>query len=162
MRNLPAVTLFVCPLRTPANAGMIFRIAEGFGVKKIYFEKSAALKQETVIKKKSRGASALVPFEITDSLEPVIHDFLSEPGTWLIGLENTNEAMNIHLWKPEKNIPLRDIGILAGSENTGIPEKYLHLCHCVCNIPMFGKLTSHNVHVAVAIGLYEIYRTFTV
>ncbi|MCX8081301.1 MAG: hypothetical protein N3F09_08705 [Bacteroidia bacterium] len=77
----------------------------------------------------------------------------------MIGLENTPEAVPLQQIGNSLHTGHRKIGILAGSENLGIRDHLIKLCDVVAKIPMYGKLHSHNVHVSIAIGLYEITRT---
>ncbi|MCX8081302.1 MAG: hypothetical protein N3F09_08710 [Bacteroidia bacterium] len=76
----PKIFIFCCSLRIPRNAGMICRIADGFGVKKIFFEGSQALQNPLVIKKTSRSASQFVEHEIVSRLDDFLEDFKKSGG----------------------------------------------------------------------------------
>jgi 23S rRNA (guanosine2251-2'-O)-methyltransferase len=152
----PEFFLFCCPLRTPRNAGMICRIADGFAVKKIYFQGSKAIHNPLVIKKTSRGASGFVDFEIVGDLLEVVHSFKSSDKSALIGLENMANALPLNTINEHLCRDIEKIGLLAGSENMGISDDLLALCDYIVKIPMMGKLNSHNVHVSIAIALFEL------
>ncbi len=152
----PEIFLFCCPLRTPRNAGMICRIADGFAVNKIYFQGSNAIHNPFVIKKTSRGASGFVDFEIVEDLFDVIHSFKSNNNSVLIGLENMTNALSLNTINEHLSRDIEKIGLIAGSENMGISDDLLALCDYIVKIPMMGKLNSHNVHVSIAIALFEL------
>lgn len=158
-KTAPEIFLFCCPLRTPRNAGMICRIADGFAVSKIYFQGSKAIHNPLVIKKTSRGASAFVDFEIVDELFDVIRSFKSNQKSMLIGLENLENALSLNTFNKHLNQDIEKIGLIAGSENLGISDDLIALCDYIVKIPMMGKLNSHNVHVSIAIALYELRKT---
>lgn len=140
---------------------MICRIADGFDVKKIYFQGSKAIHNPLVIKKTSRGASGFVDFEIVEDLFDFILSFKSQKKSALIGLENMVNALPLNTINDHLSRDIEKIGLLAGSENLGISDKLLISCDYVVKIPMLGKLNSHNVHVSVAIALYEL-RKFSI
>jgi 23S rRNA (guanosine2251-2'-O)-methyltransferase len=50
------------------------------------------------------------------------------------------------------------MGILMGSEETGISPEYLKKCDTLLSIPMRGETSSLNVSVAAGIMIYEVLR----
>jgi len=78
--------------------------------------------------------------------------FLKDSGMRIVG---ASEKGNAQLFEAELSGPL---GIIMGSEETGISPEYLKKCDAMLNIPMRGETSSLNVSVAAGIMLYEVVR----
>jgi len=139
-------------VQVPNNVGMIFRLAEAFGVEKIYLTGGSIAPPNQKISKASRRTVREVDFEIVESTAEVVA-LLKKEGFSVIGLEVTRAS-----------IPLRDfdfkakekIALVLGSEKNGISEATLSQLDACTVIPMLGKTTSLNVATALGIALYEV------
>ena len=133
------------------NFGAIARSAECFGVDAILnpFKGASAINADAM--KTSAGALNHIPvcrvFEFKETIE-----YLSNSGLKIIGCsEKGNETILTALFTGP-------IGLVMGSEEKGISEEILNLCHHKVTIPIEGKVGSLNVSNAASVFLYECIR----
>lgn len=149
-------------IRSLHNVGSIFRTADGAGVKKIFLTGCTAkpidefgfVKKE--IRKTALGAEKIVAWEYCRDIGRLIKKLKKSyygSGTSVIGLEQTNAAIDYKNFKPE--FPL---ALIVGNEIRGLSKKVLERCDAIIQIPMRGKKESLNVAVACGIAIYEILR----
>ena len=131
-------SIAVCRAKNPFNIGAIIRVAHSFLVKEIfligtepYYEKAAMgmHKYETIVEPEDEAAF----------LELV-------KGRPLLGVERDHARST--LW--EAKMP-KDVVLLLGSEDDGIPPVLLEACDDVLAIPMYG--INHSYPVAIAAGM---------
>jgi tRNA G18 (ribose-2'-O)-methylase SpoU len=139
-------------IRTPENVGMIFRVAEAFGIQKIIFTKNSPNTENTKVKKTSRNTFKELNSIWVDHLKDEVLELRKKEFT-IIGLEITNQSISIQNIRFDK---FEKIALVIGSERNGISQEILNLIdHCI-EIPMTGKNSSMNVVNALSIALYEI------
>ncbi len=139
-------------LRTPENVGMVLRVAEAFGIKKVYFTGTYSIQLTTKVKRASRNTYQLTDHSFNENTLEVLED-LKKLQYDLVALEITN-----------KSIPIRDflfenysrLAIVIGSERNGISEDSLSVISDAVHIPLYGENSSINVVNALSIALYEI------
>lgn len=133
------------------NFGAIARTAEGAGVDAIVFpaKGSASINADAV--KTSAGALHHLPICRVKDLEATIKE-LKASGIAIVGF---TEKADKDIYDHDLRGPL---GLLMGSEDTGIHPKHLRHCDILASIPMHGKIESLNVSVSAGIGMYEIIR----
>ena len=144
------ITIVCYAIRTPENIGMCFRIAESFGVQKIYLHENSPTIENKIVKKTARNTIHQITHDIYTDFNEIIHQ-LKEEGNSIIGIEITDKSINIqdfHFKNHEK------IVLLLGSERNGI--KNTNLLDKTIAIPMYGKNSSMNVIHSLAITLYEV------
>ncbi len=141
-------------IRSPENAGMIFRISEAFGVQKIYFSETSPKTDNTRLKRAARNTQHSIRYEYSENLKDVLNQ-IKKDGFELIGIEitNTSKAINKISFSSHKKIAL-----VIGAEKNGISDEILNLLDYCVHIPMYGKNSSMNVVNALAISLYEVRR----
>lgn len=150
------ITIVCDAIRTPENIGMCFRIAESFGVQKIYFhENSPSLENRKVIKT-ARNTIPQIHHEMYSDFNDVVKN-LKEEGNTIIGIEITDKSINIQDFEFKNH---EKIVLLLGSERNGI--KNIDLVDYTIAIPMFGRNSSMNVIHSLAITLYEVTNQLTV
>ncbi len=150
------ITIVCDAIRTPENIGMCFRIAESFGVQKIYFhENSPSLENRKVIKT-ARNTIPQIHHEMYSDFNNVVKS-LKEEGNTIIGIEITDKSINIQDFEFKNH---EKIVLLLGSERNGI--KNIDLVDYTISIPMFGRNSSMNVIHSLAITLYEVTNQLTV
>jgi 23S rRNA (guanosine2251-2'-O)-methyltransferase len=141
-------------IRSLYNVGSIFRIADAFGVTKIYLTGYTGTPGNPFHKKKiakvALGAENFIPWEHSESAQAVIR-VLKKQKFSIIGLENNTKSVSLTKFKPK--FPL---ALLLGEERQGIAKPLLKLCDKVVEIPMVGKKESLNVSVAFGIAAYKI------
>lgn len=156
--------VLVCDkIRTPENIGMILRVAEGFGVEKIYFDKESPSPGTRSVKRISRDANKLVDFEMSDNVAETLRILKAENYT-SIALEITSHSKPItelRVWKDTSTGPmaigtLTKFALVLGAERNGISKELLDLCDEKYHIEMFGTNSSMNVVNALSIALFEI------
>lgn len=139
-------------LRTPENVGMLFRISEAFGVKKIFLVgETPNLDNKKVLRTARSTEKKLIIKSIISSKELI--KTLKKEEYFLIGLEYTSTSKNI------KNYNFKDcnnIALFIGAERFGISDDILRQLDDTIHIEMFGKNSSINVINALGICLYEI------
>jgi len=141
-------------ISSPENIGSLFRIADAFGLEKIYLSGHSPIPQNPKIKKTSRSTEKSVFFEYQDDPKEIISE-LKKSGYTIISLEITTSSIDIRELKIH---PDEKICLILGSENEGINQDLLDLSDHTMHIPMHGQNSSMNVAAACAIACWEIIR----
>ena len=144
------ITIVCDAIRTPENIGMCFRIAESFGVEKIFLHENSPSTENRIVKKTARNTISQIPYELYSDFEQTIHQ-LKKVGNTIIGIEVTDESINIQDFDFASE---EKIVLLLGSERNGIKD--IHLVDKTVAIPMYGRNSSMNVIHSLAIVLYEV------
>ena len=144
------ITIVCDAIRTPGNIGMCFRIAESFGVSKIYLHQSSPSTENNTVKRTARNTINQIEHTIYSNFNDTISK-LKEEGNTIIGIEITDKSIDIQDFN-FKN--LKKIVLLLGSERNGI-KIIEYLDHSIC-IPMFGRNSTMNVIHSLSIALYEV------
>ncbi|MCD8400078.1 TrmH family RNA methyltransferase [Tenacibaculum finnmarkense] len=143
------ITIVCDAIRTPENIGMCFRIAESFGVQKIFLHQSSPSIQNRNVKRTARNTITQIEHEIYDDFNQVIKQLKAE-GNTIIGIEVADKSValqNFDFSSEEK------IVLLLGSERNGIEN--INNVDATVAIPMFGRNSSMNVIHSLSIALYE-------
>lgn len=142
----------VCENVTNApNIGSLFRIADAFGVEKLFFCGSD-IPLGRKMTKTSRATEKVVNYEVRENtLETILE--LKQKNYQVIAIEITTESKAIHTYKFNTKQP---IVLVIGDENFGVSETVLNLCDAIIHIEMFGQNSSMNVVQATNIALYEM------
>lgn len=147
-RQFP-ITIVCDAIRTPENIGMCFRIAESFGVSKIYLHESSPSIENRIVKKTARNTIDQISWENYADFEVLIAQLRSE-GNTILGIEITDESIDINHFDFKSS---EKIVLLLGSERHGIQN--INLLDASIHIPMHGRNSSMNVIHSLAITLYE-------
>lgn len=138
------------------NVGGLFRIADSFGIEKLYLTGSTTTPPQYKIRKAARSTEDKIPFEYNNSATEIIQK-LKQQGYLIISLEITSSSHNLRTFKIQN---IQPACLIIGSENKGIDQALLDLSdHCI-HIPMYGENSSMNVTIASAIALYELVRFY--
>lgn len=149
------ITIVCDAIRTPENIGMCFRIAESFGVSKIYLHESSPSTENKSVKRTARNTVNQIDHDVYTDFDDLMLQ-LKEEGNTILGIEITDKSINI------QNFDFRNhekIVLLLGSERNGI-ENINHLDDTV-SIPMYGRNSSMNVIHSLSIALYEVTNQLT-
>ena len=144
------ITIVCDAIRTPENIGMSFRIAESFGVSKIFLHKSSPSVENRRVQKTARNTIQQIPYEQYDDFKSLIKQ-LKEDGNTIIGIEITDASKPLQQYDFTKH---QKIVLLLGSERNGIENTTI--LDATVAIPMFGQNSSMNVVHSLAITLYEV------
>jgi len=133
------------------NFGAIIRTAECTGVDAIIIPKkgSAQINGETI--KTSTGAIFNIPICKVSGIDSII-PFLKDSGIHLIAC---TEKSDVNYTEVDYSIP---IGIILGSEESGIAISNITKSDSTAKLPLIGKTRSLNVSVAAGVIMYEVIR----
>ncbi|MBL4605921.1 MAG: TrmH family RNA methyltransferase [Flavobacteriaceae bacterium] len=148
-QQLFPITIVCDAIRTPENIGMCFRIAESFGVSKIYLHESSPSTENRNVKRTARNTIDQIEHEFYESFTDLIHQ-LKEEGNTILGIEITDKSIPIQEYNFKNH---NKIVLLLGSERNGI-EDISHIDGTI-SIPMYGRNSSMNVIHSLSIALYE-------
>jgi 23S rRNA (guanosine2251-2'-O)-methyltransferase len=144
------ITIVCDAIRTPENIGMCFRIAESFGVSKIYLHESSPATENSNVKRTARNTVNQVAHTTYTNFNNTIQQ-LKEEGNTIIGIEITDKSIDIQNFNFKNH---KKIVLLLGSERNGI-ENINYMDYSI-SIPMYGRNSSMNVIHSLGIALYEV------
>ncbi|ACK64365.1 RNA methyltransferase, TrmH family, group 3 [Rippkaea orientalis PCC 8801] len=135
----------------PQNLGAIIRTAEALGTQGLVIPQRRAAGVTSTVIKVAAGALESFPVARVVNLSRAL-ETLKEAGFWIYGTAATG-GKSLH------NMELRGpIGLVIGSEESGLSLLTERCCDQLISIPLTGKTPSLNASVAAAIVLYEVYR----
>lgn len=137
-------------LEDPHNLGSIMRTADATGVHGIIIPKHRAVGLTSTVSKASAGAIEHVPVARVTNLNQTIQR-LKDEGFWFFGTDM--EGTDYRQWNVEGAI-----GLVIGSEGSGISRLVKENVDVTLTIPMSGHVQSLNASVASGILMYEVYR----
>ena len=141
-------------IRTPENIGMIFRVSEAFGVKKIFLIGNSPDLKNKKVKRTARNTDNELDIKTIEDIGSLISELKSN-NYFILGLELTNTSQKINAFDFSKH---QKIAIIVGAERFGIDTTTLKNLDKTLHIEMFGKNSSINVVNALGICLYEMTR----
>ena len=142
--------IFLDRVNDPHNLGVITRLSACFGGFSLIIPSREACQVNETVLHVASGGENYVPIASVNNLAPVM-DEAKKLGFWMVGAVVDEEAQDI----AEVSLPF-PLGVLLGSEGTGIRkglQKRLDIRACV---PMRGAQLSFNVSMACAIFCHEI------
>lgn len=150
------IVLLLDNISAPANVGSIFRIADAFGVQKIYHHESLAVFESNRFKRVARSTQNWLSQESFSNKIELIEKLVKDDFD-IFALEITKKSFPIHQIK----FANKKICLVLGDEKFGVSNEVLTKVNYTCHISMFGKNSSMNVSQATAIALYEITKQLT-
>ena len=147
----PPLLLLLDEVQDPHNLGACLRTADAAGVHAVIAPKDNAVGLTPVVCKVASGAAQTVPYLQVTNLARTM-DQLKERGIWLIG--TAGEAAG-DLYGTDLKGP---IGLVMGSEGTGLRRLTRERCDLLVRLPMAGTVESLNVSVAAGVCLFEAVR----
>jgi len=145
------ITLVCDNVSNAPNIGSILRLADAFGLEKVYFC-GDHIPIGRRMKKTSRAAENVIDYEVQENISDVIQT-LKENDYQLIALEITTDSIPLSSFKVQ---PKQSVAVVIGGENHGIQDHILAQCDTTFHIPMYGQNSSMNVTHATAIILNSI------
>lgn len=134
----------------PHNLGAILRTANCVGATGVIIPKRGSAGINSVVMKTSAGAAEYTPVAKVTNISAVI-DKLKEAGLWITAADMDGESMYKIDFKGA-------IGIVVGSEGSGISRLVREKCDFIASIPMRGEINSLNASVAASVLMYEALR----
>ena len=138
----------------PMNVGSLFRIADAFGVEKIYLAGSSSVPPNPKITKTSRSTEKYVAYSFTNDVGALVAQLKADRYK-IVSLEITSKSIDIQDFKVS---PDERICLVLGSEDKGVSQQLLDMSDETMHIPMRGVNSSMNVAVACSIATYHITR----
>lgn len=134
----------------PVNVGAAFRIADACGASELVLTGLSPYPPNSTIAGVGRGTHRRVNWSYTHDAREAITRF-KEAGFATCALEVSSNA------RPYDEIDYPDkVCVVAGNEHHGVTKRTLAACDLATYIPMYGKIRSLNVHVALAIVSFHI------
>lgn len=151
------VCLLLNDFESPANVGSIFRLADAFGIEKIYLTGTTPVPPNRKMMRTSRATEKFVVHEYNRNGVDVINTLKSQCYQ-IISLEITTSSDDIRTLSLPTNTK---VCLILGSENEGVNSHLLTLSDKTVHIPMLGENSSINVASAGAIAIFEIMRALS-
>jgi len=138
-------------LTDPRNFGAILRTAEAVGIEHVIIPKDRAVRVTPVVARASAGAVHHLKICMVTNLRRALVA-LKERGFWIVAL-HAQARQSLY----DADFPGR-LGIVLGSEGSGVRPLIQKECDYLVSIPMLGKIASLNVAVAGGVFFYELLR----
>ncbi len=145
------VVLVLSEIEDTHNFGAILRSAAAAETAAVIVPKHRQAPVNATVFKTSAGTAGMVPIIRVTNINQSI-ELLKEHGFWFAALDGNSEKT---IWQEDFDAPM---GIVIGSEGTGIRQKTAELCDFSLSIPVSPKVESLNASVSAAIVLFEIRR----
>jgi 23S rRNA (guanosine2251-2'-O)-methyltransferase len=134
-------------IRSQNNIGSVFRTADAFRLEAIFLCGITATPPHREIHKTALGATDSVNWKYFDKTVTALESLKNE-GYLLIGVEQTNSSIPLHLNHPAKN---KKYALVFGNEVNGLDETLFPLFDICIEIPQAG--TKHSLNISVAAGI---------
>lgn len=146
----PPFIIILDDIEDPHNLGAIIRTANQAGAHGVIIPKRHAVGLTATVARTSAGAINYTPVAKVTNISRTIEE-LKEKGIWFACADMSGELMyNCNLTGA--------IGLVIGSEGSGVSRLLKEKCDFVVKIPMFGQIDSLNASVAAGVLSYEIVR----
>lgn len=137
-------------VQDPVNVGAAFRIGDGCGVNEIVLTGTSPEPSDELLGAFSRGMHRRIAWRYEKESADAIAA-LQAQGYTCFALEVTDDATPYH----EIEYP-RKVCLVVGNEYHGVTRKTLAACDRAAYIPIYGKIESLNVHVALGVVAYHV------
>ena len=148
----PALLLALDHIQDPQNLGSLLRTADATGVHAVLIPTDRAVGVTPAAVRASSGAAEHLRVALVTNIVRSM-EALKKDGLWFAGLEMGGDARlhtDVDLTGP--------MGVVVGSEGTGLGRLVRETCDYLIRIPMYGRVSSLNAGVAGAVALYEVRR----
>lgn len=143
--------IFLDEVQDPHNLGAILRTADAVGAHAVIIPKHNSVGMNATVRKVASGAADSVKLIVVSNLVRTIKD-MQQAGMWMIGLAGeTDQTIYDHDLTGL-------IGIVMGTEGSGLRRLTKEACDHLAAIPMVGVVESLNVSVATGVAVYEAFR----
>jgi 23S rRNA (guanosine2251-2'-O)-methyltransferase len=137
-------------IEDPHNLGAIIRTANLAGSHGVIIPKRRAVGLTATVAKTSAGALNYTPVAKVTNLTATMEE-LKKKGMWFVCADMDGEVM----YRLDLKGPM---GLVIGSEGSGVGKLVKETCDMVASIPMKGDIDSLNASVAAGVLAYEIVR----
>ncbi len=146
----PPFLVFLDGIEDPHNLGAVIRTANQAGAHGVVIPKRRAVGLTAAVAKTSAGAINYTPVAKVTNISTTINE-LKKRGMWFVCADMEGTLMyDVDLTGP--------IGLVIGSEGSGVSSLVKKNCDMTAAIPMKGEIDSLNASVAAGVLAYEIVR----
>jgi 23S rRNA (guanosine2251-2'-O)-methyltransferase len=145
-----ALVLFLDEIQDPQNLGAVLRSADQLAVDFVVVPSRRSASEPGAVLRSSAGASAHVTLVEVANLVQAIR-LCQQAGIWIYGADIRGRRL-------EQLAFAGRVGLVMGSEGSGLRRLVKDSCDELVRIPARGHVDSFNVSVAAGIMLYEIRR----
>lgn len=150
-REEPLFVVICDEIEDPHNLGAIIRTADAAGAHGVIVPARRSAPLTFTVNKASAGALNHVPVVRVTNLVQAIEE-LRGRGVFLYGADmGGTDYTQVDFGGA--------VGLIVGSEGTGISRLVREKCDFIVSLPMRGKISSLNASVAAGILMYEVSRT---
>lgn len=150
-REEPLFVVICDEIEDPHNLGAIIRTADAAGAHGVIVPARRSAPLTFTVNKASAGALNHVPVVRVTNLVQTIEE-LRGRGVFLYGADmGGTDYTQVDFGGA--------VGLIVGSEGTGISRLVREKCDFIVSLPMKGKISSLNASVAAGILMYEVSRT---
>ena len=143
----PLFVLLLDQIQDPQNFGTLLRSAEAFGVHGVVLPPARSASVTPAVVNASSGATEMLLIAQHNLAQAM--DRFKDAGGWMVGLEDSPDA------QPPAHLNLTGgIGLVVGSEGSGLRRLVREKCDLLMRLPMQGRIDSLNAAVAGSIALY--------
>ena len=143
------VAIVLQDVADPVNVGAAFRISDACGATELVLTGLSPIPPDPTIHGVGRGTHRRVRWSYVKDASEALQRLRGE-GYACYALEVSSNAVPYHqVDYPDK------VCFVAGNEHHGVTNRTLAQCNGAIYIPMYGKIRSLNVHVALAIVSYH-------
>lgn len=153
-RTFP-ISIIADGIEAAVNVGSLFRIADAFGVEKLYLTGGSPSPPSHKLRKTSRATERWVAYESRNDALALVSE-LKAAGYVVASLEVTERAVDLRAF----GHPFQRLALIVGTENHGISQTLLDASDVALRIPMFGRNSSLNLATACAIAVFELTKHF--
>ncbi|MDQ3327027.1 MAG: tRNA methyltransferase [Chloroflexota bacterium] len=144
-----ALAFLLQDVEDPVNVGAAFRIADACGASEILLTGETPCPPDQTIAGVGRGTHRRVPWRYTKYAADALAALRAQ-GYSTCAVEVTGNSVPY----TEVTYP-RKLCLIVGNEYHGVARRTLAECDIAIYIPMYGKIKSLNVHVALGIVAYH-------
>ena len=147
----PLFVVLADGVEDPHNLGAIIRTAEAAGAHGVIIPKRRSAGLTAAAVKSSAGAAAHLPVVRVANLTSVMEELKKSRNVWFYCADMDGENWCSADYRGS-------VGLVVGSEGSGVSRLVKEKCDFVVSLPMEGKINSLNASVAAGIIMYEITR----
>jgi len=144
------MVLFLDQLQDPQNLGAILRSADQLAVDLVFTTSRRSAPESEAVLRSSAGASAYTALLPVANLVQAIQA-CKQAGFWIYGADIRGKRVEQIAFQGR-------VGLVMGSEGSGLRRLVKDSCDELVRIPARGHVDSFNVSVAAGIMMYEIRR----
>jgi len=150
--NVPCKVVIAANLEDPHNLGACIRSSLALGVRLMLLPAKGSCGLTPTVERSSAGALEKMDICRPGNLEFAIGE-LKEAGYQIVGLDGHSETL-ITGFKFSNHLVMA-----IGGEDKGLPPYIRKYCDSVVKIPMAPEAHSYNASVALALGLYQVFKS---